>query len=370
MMGFRFSPSLHSTNESPFFLCYGFHMSLDIDNILGNIPTVTGCVHQYLQDLQTKLKLTREVAKGNMLRYQQINKLRHDRTAKIPKFRVGQRVYLTVEKIPVGVSRKLYPRYNGPYYIVYKSPNHSYKLRNCTTNKLLKYPVHASRLKVCRDPRDFRTHEPSFLDRLLSDSNVKRPANDQTNHESDPPVNNQPPTRSVAQPSFHTHVRPQQTQTNKRIQAQSGHTDDSTALRRTTEGPQQAQTRRDVTSLATKSPGHQVPFTQGKRGCHDAMPAAAPQETSNHLTPPVISPDAVIPHAQASDSQAADETFYPAKCIKSAKKIRGVQHYLVSWEDNSTPSWIPHYDCTTALIEQYFVEKQNKSRRRRKTRKR
>lgn len=62
------------------------------------------------------------------------------------------------------MSKKLYPRYNGPYYITHKGPNHSYKLRNCRTNKLLKFPVHANRLKLYKDPRDHRHQNPSPLD--------------------------------------------------------------------------------------------------------------------------------------------------------------------------------------------------------------
>ena len=83
-----------------------------------------------------------------MRRQQSINKARHDLHSKIPTFAVGQRVYLSVENVPAKSSRKLYHRYSGPFYIIYKSPNHSYKLRNCQTHKILKYLVHATRLKV------------------------------------------------------------------------------------------------------------------------------------------------------------------------------------------------------------------------------
>ena len=50
----------------------------------------------------------------------------------------------------------LYPRYNEPYYIIYKIPNHSYKLRNCKTNRILKFTIHANRLKLYKDPRDYK----------------------------------------------------------------------------------------------------------------------------------------------------------------------------------------------------------------------
>ena len=131
-------------------------MQLPIDNILENRPNITGCLQQYIEDMTKNLQIIRDTANQNILKHKQLFKARHDKKAKLPNFHIGQHVYVTVEHIPVGVSRKLYPRYTGPFYIVHKGKNHSYKLRHCRTNKFLKYTVHANRLKHYKDPRDHR----------------------------------------------------------------------------------------------------------------------------------------------------------------------------------------------------------------------
>ena len=113
-------------------------MHLPIDNILNHRPKVTGCLQQYLEDMTKSLQVIRETAKSNIQKQKQIFKKRYDKKAKKPNFEIGQHVYVTVEHIPVGVSKKLYQIYSGPFYITHKGRNHSYKLRNCVTNKALK----------------------------------------------------------------------------------------------------------------------------------------------------------------------------------------------------------------------------------------
>lgn len=83
------------------------HMRVDIDNALDNITSVTDSLQSYVEELVEQLSLARRVAKSNIEKQQQINKSHYDKKAKVPQFQVGQHIYLTVENIPVGVSRKL-----------------------------------------------------------------------------------------------------------------------------------------------------------------------------------------------------------------------------------------------------------------------
>ena len=55
-----------------------------------------------------------------------------------------------------GKKQKLQPRWEGPFDIVKVNPNHSYRLRNAENHVPLKSSIHANRLKLYRDPRDFR----------------------------------------------------------------------------------------------------------------------------------------------------------------------------------------------------------------------
>lgn len=55
-----------------------------------------------------------------------------------------------------GKKHKLQPKWEGPYYIIKVNPNHSFRLRRCDNHIEWKSSVHANRLKLYKDPRDFR----------------------------------------------------------------------------------------------------------------------------------------------------------------------------------------------------------------------
>jgi len=56
---------------------------------------------------------------------------------------------------PVGKKPKLYRKFIGPYYITSQIGPYTYLLRHSLTNKLLRHPVNADRLKPYVDRRDF-----------------------------------------------------------------------------------------------------------------------------------------------------------------------------------------------------------------------
>jgi hypothetical protein len=51
-------------------------------------------------------------------------------------------------------SPKLVEKYKGPYYITELSPNYTYKLRMCNTNKEVKSIINAKELIMYKYPRD------------------------------------------------------------------------------------------------------------------------------------------------------------------------------------------------------------------------
>ncbi|CAC5369749.1 unnamed protein product [Mytilus coruscus] len=55
-------------------------------------------------------------------------------------------------KVPAGLDSKLHRKQDGPFYIVAKGPNHTYKLRRCKNNKLVKSMINANRLKMYTPP--------------------------------------------------------------------------------------------------------------------------------------------------------------------------------------------------------------------------
>ena len=404
MMAYRMSPSLNSTGFSPFYLVTGTHMKLDIDYILDNVPNVTGCIHQYVQDTVKKLKIVRGLAKLNMRLQQSINKARHDLHSKIPTFAVGQRVYLSVEKVPAKSSRKLYHRYSGPFYIIYKSPNHSYKLRNCQTHKILKYPVHATRLKVYRDPRNFRTNDQSPLDQL--EMNI-----DQPNPRGDDQPN--PAVAQDANPNQQTQQRPANVQ-NNRTNAQSRTQSDAIPLhqipdehtqpkrlyndqthirkqhyvnqapRETLHPPVQTESRtrppeqnkiqhQNQTIVSTDFHEHEnarldPPISEQTANTPGNLPHDGQQITVQTGETQQDTSQQTVPNSQnlpqAGPSKGKHNTWYPAERLLKSKLIRGIRHYLVRWVDKSAnPSWEPSKNVTQSLIENFNIEKYKKSRR-------
>lgn len=76
--------------------------------------------------------------------------------AKVPEFKQGDKVWLSVRKFPTGVSPKLCTKWDGPFFISQTGSYSTYKLTRCRTNKPVKSYIHANRLKPFNDP-EFRT---------------------------------------------------------------------------------------------------------------------------------------------------------------------------------------------------------------------
>lgn len=81
-----------------------------------------------MKDLLARLKIATEIAKENDLHNQSKNKDYHDQHVRLPGFAKGDLVLLKNHKVPTGLSHKLYDKSNGPYRIVGRGQNFTYKL--------------------------------------------------------------------------------------------------------------------------------------------------------------------------------------------------------------------------------------------------
>ena len=125
--------------------------------------------------------LCKRPARDNIRRAQQNMKKIYDRSAREPKFMVGDRVWVYNPKTKKGLSRKLTHQWHGPFRIVEKcSPLH-FRLRTCD-NRRVSVNVHANRMKPYYDP-------------YLSPLNV--PNNDIA---TEPPIPAELPENSLAKP--------------------------------------------------------------------------------------------------------------------------------------------------------------------------
>ena len=150
LFGYRVSPH-DTTGESPLFLLYGREPGLLVDVSLlpprdesNSVPEHRARVVQTLEDVHA-------IARENIQRAQQRVKDVYDRSARDPKFTIGEKVWVYTPKTKKGLSRELMHHWHGPFRIVEKcSPVH-YKLRTCD-NRLVSITVHANRMKPYYSP--------------------------------------------------------------------------------------------------------------------------------------------------------------------------------------------------------------------------
>jgi type II secretory pathway pseudopilin PulG len=145
MAAYRTTPATQSTQHSPYFILFGRECRLPVDVAL--LPSQNHNIEQHIKRITEAHEVTREVVQQNIKQAQQKYKTQHDKRTKKPNFHIDDRVLIDLRKTDTGLSRKLSPKYIGPYYIVKDFGNYTYKIRACDTYKPMKSLVHANRLK-------------------------------------------------------------------------------------------------------------------------------------------------------------------------------------------------------------------------------
>jgi hypothetical protein len=75
-------------------------------------------------------------------------KARHDIHAKVPKFKLGDKVLLKHEHVQKGLSQKLIEKWIGPYEIIEEGPHFTYKLKHLPSGKMIAAFKNAVKLKL------------------------------------------------------------------------------------------------------------------------------------------------------------------------------------------------------------------------------
>lgn len=153
LYSFRAMTSQH-LGHSPFYLMFGRDMVFPVDLQMA-LPEEELTTNDYVKRLTQTLESARQTAIDNTLDLQARNKKHYDVGTKTPTYKPGDRVWLFNPVVPRGQKPKLYRRFEGPYYITCRVAEHTFKLRNAATNKELRHPAHADRLKPYVDRRDF-----------------------------------------------------------------------------------------------------------------------------------------------------------------------------------------------------------------------
>ena len=166
MMAHRITPCTQSSQESPFFLLFGREMHVPIDTALLPRDTLAQDHKIHLNNVLKQLETTRKIATENIKAAQARYKHQFDKRSKEPKFQPADRVWLYCTKVAPGKAPKLHRKWAGPYYITLLGPHHTYRIRNCATNKEVKSLINGVRLKPYYDPEDRPTNPPEGLENM------------------------------------------------------------------------------------------------------------------------------------------------------------------------------------------------------------
>ncbi|CAC5378737.1 unnamed protein product [Mytilus coruscus] len=175
-MAIRKSPASNTTEFSPYYMVFGQEMKLPFDIALIPKDNLSQATKDHIKDIQLNLEIVHEMAKENDKRHKAYDKERHDQKAKIPDFEAGDLVLKAINKVPVGESRKLYDKFEGPYRIQYVGENYTYKLLDTRNNKPHKSMINACHLKHYNNPAVLRVQEE--IDESDEDSSQEEEIND------------------------------------------------------------------------------------------------------------------------------------------------------------------------------------------------
>jgi hypothetical protein len=133
---------------------FGRDFNLPVDQQMGVAaePEITS---DYVKRIGNALDLARREAAEETVLLQARNKRNYDIKTSNPDFAIGDQVWVFNPVTPVGRKPKLFKKFAGPYYIVAEVGSFTYLLRHSLTNKLLRHPVNADRLRHYVDRRDF-----------------------------------------------------------------------------------------------------------------------------------------------------------------------------------------------------------------------
>ncbi len=218
MLALRASPCTESTTFTPYQLLFGRECRLPIDTMLTPPAAIAKDQQQQVNKIHRSLQITQKIVAENRQKSQQKYKAQHDKKAKKPAYRLGQKVWLYCTVTQTGLSKKLRKKWTGPYYITLDKGNYTYRLRNCANNRELKSPVHADRLKPYFEQQDRPTVTPTVRDDLvldpedMTDDNVRdsQPPTSESGDDQENRPDNMPPTPTDTQTQPERQAQPTQ----------------------------------------------------------------------------------------------------------------------------------------------------------------
>lgn len=143
---FSYNTAVHdSLNETPFFLVHGRDPVVP-NSVLNGVRVVNyATADDYKCELAARLQTAHDIAREALKSAAESRKQRYDRKAKEVSLKVGSRVYLRIGEGAPGLSKKLSPKWKGPYRVVERISPVNLKIADIASGKT--EIVHANRLK-------------------------------------------------------------------------------------------------------------------------------------------------------------------------------------------------------------------------------
>lgn len=164
LYAYNTTPCNRSTDFTPYFTLFGRHAASIVSFKLPPLQKVPANMVDYVTNLTENMLHAQEVAAENIRVQQETNKKNYDKrkNTKEAQFKVGDKVFLHLEKPPKKLSRKLSRPWVGPYYIDTCKGKSTFTLRKIEDSKRIKAPVNVDRLKKCIDPSERPTETPTI----------------------------------------------------------------------------------------------------------------------------------------------------------------------------------------------------------------
>ena len=149
-----------TTGYSPFFLMFGRKARLPIDIMYGTGQADNFSVDRFVNDVSVVLENAYHHVRNTMGFKQDRQKELYDRKRHGEFYQAGGLVWLHTPVVPRGASRKLHRPWTGPYKIIKRLADVTYRIQNCNGHRRRRLVVHFDCLKPCR--QDMRM-EGSYL---------------------------------------------------------------------------------------------------------------------------------------------------------------------------------------------------------------
>ncbi|CAC5385210.1 Transposon Tf2-12 polyprotein,Transposon Tf2-11 polyprotein,Transposon Tf2-1 polyprotein,Transposon Tf2-7 polyprotein [Mytilus coruscus] len=141
-----------TTGFSPFYMLFGQEMKIPFDIALEPKDSLPQDTRVYIDQFLSNIKMSHKIALQNEAAQKEKDKVRHDQTARVRTFAIGDLVLLKVHKFPKGQSRKLCDKASGPYRIEEIGPNYTYGIRRISDHKKQASLVNATNLQPYMRP--------------------------------------------------------------------------------------------------------------------------------------------------------------------------------------------------------------------------